>query len=91
MIGEEILYLPLSELAKRIEVSPPFLSDIELGRRHPSEDVLERVARVLGTTVEDLRKFDARPPVQELKRIEPWRVPKSLLRSDVLPREWCMK
>ncbi len=61
--------LSVRELAKRLKVSAPFLSDIELGRRHPSEDVLERLAGALNTTAEELRKFDARPPVQELKRI----------------------
>jgi transcriptional regulator with XRE-family HTH domain len=57
------------ELAKRLKVSAPFLSDIELGRRHPSDDVLDRLAKKLGTTTEDLKKYDARPPVKELKRI----------------------
>lgn len=57
------------ELARKLQVSAPFLSDVELGRRHPSEDVLERIASELKTTIEDLKKFDARPPVQELKRI----------------------
>jgi transcriptional regulator with XRE-family HTH domain len=57
------------ELAKEIKVSAAFLSDVELGRRHPSEEVLERLASVLDTTVDDLKKFDARPPMQALKRI----------------------
>lgn len=57
------------ELAKRLKVSAPFLSDIELGRRHPSDDVLERLAVELKTKSDDLRKYDTRPPVQELKRL----------------------
>ena len=61
--------LSVRELAKRIQVSPPFLSDVELGRRHPSEDVLGRLAHELDTAVAELQKHDARPPVQELKRI----------------------
>ena len=61
--------LSVRELAKRISVSPPFLSDVELGRRHPSDKVLRKLAGELGTTVSDLQKHDARPPVQELKRI----------------------
>jgi transcriptional regulator with XRE-family HTH domain len=61
--------LSVRELAKELRLSAPFLSDIELGRRHPSKDVLERLASVLRTTPEDLKKYDARPPVQELKRI----------------------
>lgn len=61
--------LSVRELAKRIQVSPPFLSDVELGRRHPSEEVLGKLAHELDTTVAELQKHDARPPVQELKRI----------------------
>jgi transcriptional regulator with XRE-family HTH domain len=57
------------ELAKKLKVSAPFLSDIELGRRHPSEEVLERLAAALGTKAEELRKYDSRPPMQELKRL----------------------
>lgn len=57
------------ELAKKLKVSAPFLSDIELGRRYPSDEVLERLASFLETTPDDLKKYDARPPVQELKRI----------------------
>ena len=61
--------LSVRELAKKLRVSAPFLSDIELGRRHPSEDVLERLALELKTTADDLKKYDSRPPMQELNRI----------------------
>jgi transcriptional regulator with XRE-family HTH domain len=57
------------ELARKIGVSAPFLSDVELGHRHPSDDVLDRLAPELRTTTEDLKTYDSRPPVQELKRI----------------------
>ena len=57
------------ELAKKLKVSAPFLSDVELGRRYPSDEVLERLASFLETTLDDLKKHDARAPVQELKRI----------------------
>ena len=57
------------ELAKKLKLSAPFVSDIELGRRHPSDGVLERFASILETSADDLQKYDARPPVQELKRI----------------------
>ncbi len=61
--------LSLREFAKKLGgLSPAFLSDVELGRRYPSDKVLADMARVLGTTVEDLRSFDARAPVEELKR-----------------------
>lgn len=61
--------LSVRELAKKAKVSAPFLSDVELGRRHPSDEVLKKIAALLDTTLEDLKKYDARPPVQELKRI----------------------
>lgn len=57
------------ELAKSIKISAPFLSDVELGRRHPSDEVLKTIAVALGTTLEDLKKHDARPPIEALKRI----------------------
>jgi transcriptional regulator with XRE-family HTH domain len=61
--------LSVRELAKKIKISAPFLSDVELGRRHPSDEVLETIASALGTTLEELKKHDARAPVQELRRI----------------------
>lgn len=57
------------ELAKRLGVSAPFLSDVELGRRHPSDDVLSKLARELDTTVVELRRHDARAPIRELRRM----------------------
>ena len=57
------------DLAKKLKVSAAFLSDVELGRRHPSEEVLGKLAFALETTADKLRKHDARPPVEELKRI----------------------
>jgi transcriptional regulator with XRE-family HTH domain len=57
------------ELAKRLSLSPAFLSDIELGRRHPSDEKLTRIARALGTPVEELRKLDTRPAVEDLRRM----------------------
>jgi transcriptional regulator with XRE-family HTH domain len=62
--------LSLREFAKKLGgLSAAFLSDIELGRRHPSEAVLAGMARVLDTTVDDLKQHDSRPPVEELKRL----------------------
>ncbi len=61
--------LSLREFAKKLDVSAPFISDIELGRRHPSEDVLARIAQVLGVEVKDLRARDTRPPIDDIKRI----------------------
>jgi transcriptional regulator with XRE-family HTH domain len=62
--------LSLREFAKKLGgLSAPFLSDVELGRRYPSDKVLADMARVLGTTVSDLRSHDTRPPVEGLKRL----------------------
>lgn len=62
--------LSLREFAKRLGgLSAAFLSDVELGRRHPSGKVLADMARVLGTTVEDLRRYDTRPPMEDIKRL----------------------
>ena len=62
--------LSLRELAKELGgLSAAFLSDIELGRRFPSDDVLEKMAAALHTTVSDLRQYDSRPPVEELKKL----------------------
>jgi transcriptional regulator with XRE-family HTH domain len=63
------LDLSLREFAKRLDCSAAFISDIELGRRHPSEKVLADIARVLGVTVESLRDLDQRAPIEEIKRL----------------------
>lgn len=61
--------LSLRELARKLEVSAAFVSDIELGRRNPSDKVLAEIARLLRTTVEDLRKHDTSPPVKDIRRL----------------------
>jgi transcriptional regulator with XRE-family HTH domain len=62
--------LSLRELADKLGgMSAAFLSDVELGRRYPSEKVLADMARVLGVATEELKKHDARPAVEDLKRL----------------------
>ena len=61
--------LSMRELAKRIGVTPPFLSDIELGRRFPSEEILAKLAGALGVSLEDLKQYDNRGPIADLKRL----------------------
>src|SRR5580700_4441603 len=63
------LDLSLREFAKKLDCSPAFISDIELGRRHPSDKVLVEMARVLKVKVEALREMDVRAPIDEIKRI----------------------
>jgi transcriptional regulator with XRE-family HTH domain len=63
------LDLSLREFAKRLDCSAAFISDIELGRRHPSEKVLAEIARVLGVKLESLQAMDVRAPIEEIKRL----------------------
>src|SRR5579862_9643807 len=51
------------------DLSAAFVSDVELGRRFPSDKVLAKMAPTLGTTIADLKSYDTRPPVDELKRL----------------------
>jgi transcriptional regulator with XRE-family HTH domain len=58
----------LRELARGLEVSAAFLSDIELGRRYPSDELLGSIARKLRAPVEELRALDNRASIDELRR-----------------------
>jgi transcriptional regulator with XRE-family HTH domain len=61
--------LSLRELAKKVGISGPFLSDIELGRRFPSEEILGKLASALNVSLEDLKQYDNREPIADLKRL----------------------
>lgn len=61
--------LSLRGFAKRLNLSAPFVSDIELGRRYPSEDVFEKIAETLGVSLEELNSYDTRVPFSELKKL----------------------
>ncbi len=61
--------LSLREFAKTLGLSAAFVSDVELGRRHPSDKVLAKMAQILETTLEELRAFDTRAPVEDIKRL----------------------
>jgi transcriptional regulator with XRE-family HTH domain len=56
------------ELAKMLDISAAHESDIELGRRFPSDDLLAKMAKALRTSVDELKKYDSRVPVEELKQ-----------------------
>lgn len=61
--------LSLRELCRKADdISPAFLSDIELGRRHPSDQVLRALAKALKTTFDELKEYDNRPAVEKIKR-----------------------
>jgi transcriptional regulator with XRE-family HTH domain len=52
--GRTALNMRLRELARRLEVTPSYVSDIENNRRVPSEEVLTRIANVLNLPLEEL-------------------------------------
>lgn len=59
--------LSLRELAESVGISAPFLSDIELGKRFPSNEVLGMLATKLKTKVDELKSHDQRPPTEDIK------------------------
>jgi transcriptional regulator with XRE-family HTH domain len=61
--------LSLRQLAEKVKVTPPFISDVELGRRYPSEGVLATLAAALGADLEELKKLDTRDSVPLVKRM----------------------
>ena len=61
--------LSLRELSRKVGISSPFLSDIELGRRFPSEEILAKLADALNVSLEDLKQYDTREPIADLKRL----------------------
>src|SRR5205823_2637773 len=61
----------LRSLAARVRITAPYLSDIELNRRHPSERVLADLARALHASVDELRQHDPKSLLTEIqKRID---------------------
>jgi transcriptional regulator with XRE-family HTH domain len=62
--------LSLRELAKQLgDVTAAHLSDIEFGRRFPSDDLLRKLAGFFRMDEKQLRSLDTRPPFDELKRM----------------------
>ena len=61
-------HISLRGLASRVRITAPYLSDIELGRRHPSDRVLADLARALRTTVDDLRGHDPRALMRDIRQ-----------------------
>jgi transcriptional regulator with XRE-family HTH domain len=61
--------LSLRELAKSVDVSAPFLSDVELGRRYPSDEVLGKLAKALKVPAERLKQHDHREAVSDFKKL----------------------
>jgi transcriptional regulator with XRE-family HTH domain len=58
--------LSLREMAERIGRSAAFLSDIEHGKRFPSEKVLREIANLFRVKVEELAEHDERIPMRKI-------------------------
>lgn len=61
--------ISLRELAKKIGVSGAFLSDIELGRRFPSSDKIELLAKEIGVPLEELQQYDFRNEAEAIRQM----------------------
>ena len=61
--------LSLREVAKAANISAPFLSDVELGRRFPTNETLALIAKKLRASADDLKKHDHRAALTGLKRL----------------------
>lgn len=61
--------LSLREVAKAANVSAPFLSDVERGRRFPTNKTLALIAQKLRASADDLKKHDHRSALADLKRL----------------------
>jgi transcriptional regulator with XRE-family HTH domain len=60
----------LREFAKKLDnISAAHISDIELGRRFPSESLLRKIASLLEVPIEELREYDNRAPLDDIKRL----------------------
>jgi transcriptional regulator with XRE-family HTH domain len=69
-VQRDAMDLSLREFAKRLgNVSPAHISDIENGRRYPSDELLEKMSAVLSVSVKELQTHDPRPPVETLRRL----------------------
>lgn len=59
----------LREVAKAAGISAPFLSDVELGRRFPTNETLALIAQKLRASADELKKHDHRSALADLKRL----------------------
>ena len=59
--------MSLRHVAAKAKITAPYLSDIELGRRHPSERVLADLAKALRTEIEELRQHDPKALFEDIR------------------------
>lgn len=86
--------LGVREIAKVLKVAPAHVTDLERGRRTPSEDLLCRIAKVYGIDIAVLRAGWHKPDevVKEVATQDPTaaaKVPEFLRTArDLSPEEW---
>jgi transcriptional regulator with XRE-family HTH domain len=61
--------ISLREFAKKLDCSAAYWSDVELSRRYASGQMLKDAARILKVSLEDLKQYDTRPPLEEVRRV----------------------
>jgi transcriptional regulator with XRE-family HTH domain len=61
--------LSLRGLAMRIGIPHLSFPDMELGRRFPSEEILAKLADALDVSPDELKQYDTRGPIADLKRL----------------------
>lgn len=61
--------ISLREFARKMGITASHQSDIELGRRFPSDALLARFADAFGVPVENLQQHDNRVPLEQIRRI----------------------
>jgi len=61
--------ISVRELARRIHLSAPSLSEIERGKQNPSESTLKRIAEHLGLRVEQLEELDSWSALKYFKEL----------------------
>lgn len=59
----DVLHKGLREMAKELAIAPAHLTDIEKGRRTPSQDLLMRICKAYGIPEADLRSGWSRADV----------------------------
>lgn len=91
---EEVLRKGLREVARLLDITPPHLTDIEKGRRNPSEDLLLRICRVYQIAEADLRAGWSKPEaiVEQVANQNPMtaaKVPELLRKAkNLTPEQW---
>lgn len=60
--------MTLREFASKLKLSPAFISDVELGRRHPTPEIIQKMALILGVRNDELQAYDPKPVVDDIRR-----------------------